>query len=156
MSFPDQLAQVGPKAFLVRCCDGFGHGLPRHDSRLDNLNHAEASRAPFYLGAILLSSTSRRSASYRRLRTTSKRVVRSPKKMAMRSDASPYDGYHGSVPKVGVGLGSRGRPQAVRGTENRLECRHSSACYAAFPPGIGLSATASAMILAACSAAVPS
>lgn len=62
----------------------------------------------------------------------------------------------GSVPKVGAGLGSREWPQAVRGTENRLECRHSSACYAASLPGIGLSATTSAMILAACSAAVPS
>ena len=64
--------------------------------------------------------------------------------------------HPGSVPKVGVGLGSRGLPQAVRGTENRLERRHSSACYAAFLPGIGLSATTSAMVLAACSAAVPS
>lgn len=36
------------------------------------------------------------------------------------------------------------------------ECRHSSSCHAAFLPGIGLSATTSAMILAACSAAVPS
>lgn len=49
-----------------------------------------------------------------------------------------------------------GWPQAARGTENRLERRHSSACYAAFLPGIGLSATTSAMTLAACSAAVPS
>ena len=61
----------------------------------------------------------------------------------------------GSVPKVGVGLGSRGWPQAVRRTENRLERRHSNACHAAFPPGIGSSATASSTIPAACSAAAP-
>lgn len=62
----------------------------------------------------------------------------------------------GSVLKVGVGLGSRGRPQAVRGTENRPGHCHSGACCAAFLPGNGLSATMSEMILAACSAAVPS
>lgn len=62
----------------------------------------------------------------------------------------------GSAPKVGLGLGSRGWPQAVRVTENRLGRRHSGACCADFPQGIGLSATAGAMILAACSAAVPS
>ena len=61
----------------------------------------------------------------------------------------------GSAPKVGLGLGSRGWPQAVRVTENRLGRRHSGACCADFPQGIGLSATAGAMILAACSAAVP-
>lgn len=44
---------------------------------------------------ILSASTSRRSASYRRWRITSKRSARSPKRIAMRSDASPYDGYHG-------------------------------------------------------------
>lgn len=55
----------------------------------------------------------------------------------------------GSVPKVVVGPGSRGWPQAVRGTEDPLDCRHSCACYAAFLPGIGLPATTSAMILAA-------
>lgn len=60
-----------------------------------------------------------------------------------------------SAPKVGLGLGSRGWPQAVRVTENRLGRRHSGACCADFPQGIGLSATAGAMILAACSAAVP-
>lgn len=56
--------------------------------------------------------------------------------------------FGGSVANVDIGLGSRGQPQAARGTENHLECRHSSSCHAAFLPGIGLSATTGAMILA--------
>ena len=35
-----------------------------------------------------------------------------------------------------------------QGTESRLECRHSSACLAAFPPATGLSATTSTLDLA--------
>lgn len=61
-----------------------------------------------------------------------------------------------SAPKVGLGLGSRGWPQAVRVAENHLGRRHSGACCAAFLPGIGSSATMGAMILAAYSAAAPS
>ena len=62
----------------------------------------------------------------------------------------------GSVPNVGVGLGSRGQPEAAQETENHLERRHSSSCHVAFLPGTGLSAGTSSIILAACSAAVPS
>ena len=53
---PNQLAQVGPKALLVRCCDWFGHGRPpiRFLSR-----QLESYRGlpcpPFYLDTILLS-----------------------------------------------------------------------------------------------------
>ncbi len=59
-----------------------------------------------------------------------------------------------SVANVGVGLGSRGWPQAARGTDNHLECRHSRPCHAAFPPATGLPAATSATIPAARSAAI--